>query len=72
MPRMMIMDLMKKAPKPDEMDAYGEGEDSDGAEKDEDADSAAAMSAMEDYIKAVKAGDAKASLALFKELVGYC
>lgn len=67
--RIIVKDLMKKAPKPEEMDAYG-SENSE--EKDEDADTASARSAMEDYIKAVKSGNVEESLALFKELVGYC
>ena len=68
--RIIVKDLMKKAPKPEDMDAYG-GED-EAATDDEDADTASARSAMQEYIKAVKAGNVEESLALFKELVGYC
>jgi len=67
--RIVVKDLVKKAPKPEDMDAYGGDEESTG---DEDADTASARSAMQEYIKAVKAGDVEESLALFKELVGYC
>ena len=70
--RIIVKDLMKKAPPPDEMDAYGSDKESDSEDKDEDADTASARSAMEDYIKAVKSGNVEESLALFKELVGYC
>jgi len=68
--RIVVKDLVKKAPKPEDMDAYGGDEESTSG--DEDADTASARSAMEDYIKAVKAGNVEESLALFKELVGYC
>jgi hypothetical protein len=68
--RFNVKDMVKKAPKPEAMEAYGDDEESSNG--DEDADTASARSAMEDYIKAVKSGNVEESLALFKELVGYC
>ena len=72
----LVIDMVKKAPAPDKMGAYGDdpAEESTEAEpeQDEDADTASAESAFSDYIKAVKSGDVKEGLALFKELVGHC
>ncbi len=62
-----IKDMVSKAPAPDEMDSDGPD-----AEPDEGADDAAQLSAMQDYIKAIKTGDAKAALEGFKELSSYC
>jgi predicted transcriptional regulator len=63
-----IKDMVSKAPAPDEM----EGADDAAEEQDEDGDTAAQRSAMQDYIAAIKKGDADAALSGFKELVSYC
>ena len=75
--KVFVKDMVKKAPKPDELDDYGDDAPdamSEPGEDDEDGDMAAQRSAMEDFIGAV-GGDAKnagKALELFKELIGYC
>jgi len=65
-----IKEMVSKAPAPDEME--GGPDDNASEEQDEDGDMAAQRSAMQDYISAIKKGDADAALSGFKELVNYC
>lgn len=68
----IVKEMVSKAPGPDEIGAYGADDDEAETDKDEDADSAAEMSAMEDYMAAIKSGDAAKALEGFKELSRMC